>query len=143
MEGIWGLSRMLQTSGSNTSTPDNGSMGDTGGNGQDTYEFVAFLLWYLFLVLCCIVPTCCAYRRRRMVESRLAQHHFDLQRLQQQQLSGHPNFLLLDQISSSNPHSRRNNEEYRRLRKEKIGETLQATTLVSLKITHQCCVERK
>jgi hypothetical protein len=130
MEKFWGLSRLLQISGSNTT--DEGNMSETGGNAQDTYEFVAFLLWYLFLVLCCIVPTCCAYRRRRLVERRLAQHHFDLQRLQQQQLNGHPNFLLLDQISSSNPQLRRNNEEYRRIRKEKISESLQATTVVSL-----------
>lgn len=30
----------------------------------DAYEFTAFALWYLFLVLCCVVPTYCAYRRR-------------------------------------------------------------------------------
>ena len=131
MEKTWDINRILQTSGGNASSTGNDNMGDAGGNEQDTYEFVAFLLWYMFLVLCCIVPTCCAYRRRRMVESRLAQHHFDLARLQQQQMNGHPNFLLLDQISSANPHARRNNEEYRRIRKEKIGETLQATTLVS------------
>jgi hypothetical protein len=134
MEKFWGLSRLLQISGSNTT--DEGNMSETGGNAQDTYEFVAFLLWYLFLVLCCIVPTCCAYRRRRLVERRLAQHHFDLQRLQQQQLNGHPNFLLLDQISSSNPQLRRNNEEYRRIRKEKIAELLQATTVVSINRTN-------
>lgn len=125
---------MLDLSGSNYSSTDestDGNMGKTGRNDQETYEFVAFLLWYLFLVLCCIVPTCCAYRRRRMVESRLVQHQFDLQRLQQQQLNGQPNFLLLDQISSSTSQARRNNEQYRRMRKDKIGEILQATTLVS------------
>ena len=30
----------------------------------DTYEFTAFALWYLFLIMCCVVPTYCAYRRR-------------------------------------------------------------------------------
>ena len=30
----------------------------------DAYEFTAFALWYLCLVLCCVVPTYCAYRRR-------------------------------------------------------------------------------
>jgi hypothetical protein len=29
------------------------------------YEIIAFLLWYIFLVLCCVVPTCCVYRRCR------------------------------------------------------------------------------
>lgn len=45
--------------------PPNGGSGDRG-----AYEFVAFILWYLFLVVCCIVPTCCAYRRRRMLQGR-------------------------------------------------------------------------
>jgi len=42
-------------------------------SGRGAYEFVAFILWYLFLVICCIVPTCCAYRRRRVIEARFSQ----------------------------------------------------------------------
>mmetsp|Transcript_1564 Transcript_1564/g.1966 ORF Transcript_1564/g.1966 Transcript_1564/m.1966 type:complete len:329 (+) Transcript_1564:154-1140(+) len=38
---------------------------------RDVYEFVAFLAWYMFLVLCCVIPTVCAYRRRRLNEFRL------------------------------------------------------------------------
>jgi hypothetical protein len=52
---------------------------DTSGN---AYEFVAFLLWYIFLVLCCVIPTCCAYRRRRQVEARLAQQQSNMDRWQ-------------------------------------------------------------
>ena len=35
------------------------------------YEFVAFILWYMAMILCCIVPTCCAYRRRRRLTREL------------------------------------------------------------------------
>jgi len=110
----------------------NGSAGNGSSRGQDTYEFVAFVLWYLFLVLCCVVPTCCAYRRRRLVEARLAQHQYDLQRLHHQQqqqhyaMAGGSSFFILDQLSSA----RRNSENVRRLRTEKIGENLKETTLV-------------
>lgn len=36
-----------------------------GGNNKELYEFIAFICWYTFLILCCIIPTGCAYRRRR------------------------------------------------------------------------------
>ena len=35
---------------------------------KDLYEFVAFVCWYILLVLCCIVPTACAYRRGRRAQ---------------------------------------------------------------------------
>lgn len=35
---------------------------------KDFYEFIAFVFWYVFLILCCVVPTACAYRRRRNAE---------------------------------------------------------------------------
>jgi Ring finger domain len=63
-----------------------GGSGDSGSRGA--YEFVAFILWYLFLVLCCIVPTCCAYRRRRVLEARYGpdgQAGITLEQLQQLQ----------------------------------------------------------
>lgn len=131
MDEVWGLTRTLQVSGNATGDSTDGNSDNSGKNEQDTYEFVAFLLWYLFLVLCCVIPTCCAYRRRRILESRLAQHQFDLQQRQQHQFNGHPNFLLLDQISSSASQARRNSEQYRMVRKEKIGQTLDTTSLVS------------
>ena len=28
-------------------------------------EFIAFISWYAFLILCCFIPTACAYQRRR------------------------------------------------------------------------------
>jgi len=34
---------------------------------RNSVEFIAFLLWYSFLVFCCVLPTCCAYRRRQML----------------------------------------------------------------------------
>ena len=94
---------------------------------QDTYEFIAFVLWYLFLVLCCVVPTCCAYRRRRLVEARLAQQQsrltqqqFELQNQQQR-----PNFILFDQMGA-----RRSSERVQSVRTEKLGDELKETTMV-------------
>ena len=110
------------TSGNSWDNQHSGN-GQRAETGQDTYEFVAFVLWYLFLVLCCVVPTCCAYRRRRLVEARLAQQQYDLHRLQQQQ----PNFLILDQLSSARHHS----EPYRRAKTDLLTQELNRTTMVS------------
>mmetsp|Transcript_1828 Transcript_1828/g.4372 ORF Transcript_1828/g.4372 Transcript_1828/m.4372 type:complete len:446 (-) Transcript_1828:198-1535(-) len=41
------------------------------GGGRDSYEFIAFILWYFAMILFCIVPTCCAYRRRRRLSREL------------------------------------------------------------------------
>lgn len=60
--------------------------------GNDAYEFVAFLLWYIFLVLCCIVPTCFAYRRRRLLEARIQQQQENMNRLQQSDIIVFSNF---------------------------------------------------
>lgn len=43
----------------------------------DSLEFFAFLLWYMFLVVCCVLPTFCAYRRRRQM-ARLAERQSQL-----------------------------------------------------------------
>jgi hypothetical protein len=40
---------------------------------HSAFEFIAFIMWYLFLVLCCIIPTCCAYRRRRLMGQEYSQ----------------------------------------------------------------------
>jgi hypothetical protein len=59
----------------------------------DPIEFLAFLVWYIFLVLCCLIPTCCAYRRRRIMERRLAEQQATMQqRLQQSNLLFLSNF---------------------------------------------------
>jgi hypothetical protein len=50
------LHRLLQSS---SGTNNNASK-------PDIFEFLGFVAWYLFLVVCCIVPTACAYRRRRL-----------------------------------------------------------------------------
>lgn len=44
---------------------DEGNGNEYERNSPDVTEFVAFICWYLFLILCCVVPTICAYRRRR------------------------------------------------------------------------------
>ncbi|KAG7340548.1 ring finger domain containing protein [Nitzschia inconspicua] len=72
-----------------TLAPDPPPM-NTASDNRGAYEFVAFILWYMFLVLCCIVPTCCAYRRRRMLETR---YGFATTQQQQQQAA-----LALEQI---------------------------------------------
>lgn len=38
------------------------------GRSRDFYELLAFVCWYVFLILCCIIPTACAYRRRRQAD---------------------------------------------------------------------------
>jgi hypothetical protein len=93
--------------------------------GRDAYEFVAFLLWYLFLVLCCVIPTCCAYRRRRLVEARIAEQQASVSRIERQNL-----FIL-----SSLRHSPHNSEQIRELRSTKITEQLKETTMVSTTIS--------
>jgi hypothetical protein len=60
---------------------------------DEPIEFLAFLIWYIFLVLCCLIPTCCAYRRRRIMEHRLAEQQATMQqRLQQSNLLFLSNF---------------------------------------------------
>ena len=58
-----------------TSSSISRSTNQDDGDQRDAYEFVAFLLWYLFLVICCVLPTCCAYRRRRLMEGKLTLTH--------------------------------------------------------------------
>lgn len=92
-------------------------------SGHDAYEFVAFLLWYLFLVLCCVVPTCCAYRRRRLVEARIAEQQASISQMERQ------NIYML---SGLRHHSSQNDTEYvREQRGGKITEKLKDTTMVS------------
>jgi hypothetical protein len=101
-------------------------------DGRQAYEFVAFLLWYLFLVLCCLLPTCCAYRRRRSMEARLVQQQANFDQIHQQNV-----FIL------SNLHLRQGggmmggvrldleSEEARAERTKRITAALKFTTFVS------------
>lgn len=52
----------------NSTTPTNYYSGSSSGD-PSVYNFIAFLAWYIFLVLCCVVPTACAYRRRQRIAS--------------------------------------------------------------------------
>lgn len=97
------------------------NMNETGtlDHGRDAYEFVAFLLWYLFLVLCCVIPTCCAYKRRRVVEARMQHQQDSVNRIERQNL-----FIL-----SSLRQSQQNTDSVREQRGEMIAESLKATSM--------------
>jgi len=64
-------------------------------SGREAYEFVAFVLWYIAMVLCCIVPTCCSYYRRRRMEAQyFSQQQTSMEmflREQQQEVAGNNN----------------------------------------------------
>jgi hypothetical protein len=114
--------RILAISSSDNSTANQDEGSDDSNNGRDAFEFVAFLLWYLFLVLCCVLPTCCAYRRRRLMEARIAEQQESFDQLHQQNV-----FIL------SNLHLRPDldGEEARIERTQRITEALKVTTFVS------------
>lgn len=119
--------RRLQSSSSSTYT--NGTSSNSGdGSGSDRYEFVAFLLWYIFLVLCCVVPTCCAYHRRRMMEQRLALHRNTMRH------NSNSLFFLsgLQQQSANRP---RNTEHVQQERLGILREELKGTTM-TIKAEH-------
>ena len=99
-------------SGSSPSEPDTG-----GGMGNDRFQFVAFLLWYIFLVFCCVVPTCCAYHRRRRVEQRLAVQQANLNRLQ------HSNLFILSNLQRHSVNNERVQQERLRILTEELKET--------------------
>lgn len=61
---LWGESSD-EDDGSSMSRGGGAPSSDGGGSGQDFYEFMAFVCWYIFLIMCCIIPTACAYRRRK------------------------------------------------------------------------------
>jgi len=114
------VDRYLQADSDPLSPGSNSTQNGSDDGGRDAYEFVAFLLWYIFLVLCCIIPTCCAYRRRRLIEARIAQHQAGLARLQPS------NIFFLSSLQS-----RREGEEVQAERTQLLHEKLKATTMVS------------
>ena len=113
------VERHLQSSSDGNNTNGN----NYGGNGDDQYEFVAFILWYIFLVLCCVVPTCCAYHRRRVMEQRLALH----QNAMRQNTNGLFYFSGLQQQGANRP---RNSELVQQERLGILREELKRTSMV-------------
>lgn len=97
----------------------------TGGNNDpDVFEFLGFVAWYLFLVICCIVPTACAYRRRRMAHAnrirRQHEHHMQASDAQ------------IYFTSFRFPHQRV--EEREEESRKHFQEALEKTTMVSIHI---------
>jgi hypothetical protein len=117
----------------NSGTPGSSQAPTTESHGMATveersaFEFVAFLLWYMFLVICCVLPTCLAYRRRRLAESRLVQQQATFDRLRQQ------NFFVISDFQDA--------EAIKAERTRKIVEELRATTFVRSVSNSLVCVE--
>jgi hypothetical protein len=102
----------------NSTGSNDDSTNDDNDDGNQAYEFVAFLAWYLFLVLCCVVPACCAYRRRRVLEAQLTQQQANIARMQQNN-----NMFLWETMPETNLY----NEA---VRTQWLKETLKDTTMV-------------
>jgi hypothetical protein len=134
-----GMMRLLQPSeslnGDSSSDGNDAANGGTGsningggGSGNDAYEFIAFLLWYVFLVLCCVIPTCCAYRRRRQVEARMAQHQTTMDRWQATNM-----FIVAGGFRTDNA------EHVQAHRTKYLQQELKATTMVRVCDVNYCC----
>jgi hypothetical protein len=112
-----------EASGTGTSsTGDSNPDGSSSSGGNDAYEFIAFLLWYVFLVLCCVIPTCCAYRRRRQVEARMAQQQTNMDRWQATNM-----FVV---AGGFRPHNSHNEAQLQAHRTKYLEKELKATTMV-------------
>lgn len=122
----------------NNNNMNNNSSPSTHGN---SFEFIAFLVWYLILVGCCIIPTCCAYRRRRLAEQRYLMHQANLQRMRQNGLfvlsnfqHAHPDGMggsyLVRRYNNGNNHH--NSERIQQDRLRALTDTLKGTTMVRL-----------
>lgn len=128
------LSDSINNNSTNTTATGGIDPGDDGTGGltqqpaseqRDAYEFVAFLAWYLFLVLCCVVPTACAYRRRRLMERRMARQSY-LQRMAAQGL------VFMEGMEMPSPTMMIDTEENELQRKERmraLKEGLKTTTM--------------
>ena len=90
---------------------------------NDGYEFVAFLLWYIFLVLCCVVPTCCAYHRRRSMEQQLSLHRNTMRQ-------NSNSLFFLSTLQQQNALRPRNSELVQQERLGILREELKGTTMV-------------
>jgi hypothetical protein len=86
----------------NTSLFQPSSSEPSNSNDGSDYEFIAFIVWYICLIMCCIVPTFCAYRRRRLLHMRFAQHQARQEELRQWGLRQPDHvFLTADGVSSN------------------------------------------
>jgi len=146
MKNWVGIARLMQASSSagdgGSSGSGNGTappatqppVGDSDGDGDDAYEFVAFLLWYIFLVLCCVIPTCCAYRRRRMLNSHHRARHQrgEVQHRIQLQDQSQANLFMLSllqrRLGGDSPQSQ---DQLADIRGRMYAEQLKKTTTVS------------
>jgi hypothetical protein len=106
------MNRLLQSSSSNTNTNSDPQ--------PDILEFLGFVAWYLFLVVCCIVPTACAYRRRR-IQDNLRRNHMHHPNTQQQQ-AYFTNFAFSQRVP----------EGHERISLKEIQDVLEKTSMVSL-----------
>jgi hypothetical protein len=113
--------RLLQyTVDPNNSTGVGAPPPQTGGQSeQDFLQFVGFLAWYLFLIICCIIPPCIAYRRRRVWLLHDTRREDYLRRMVENGM-----FFL------GNPITDVPNEETRLQRTQRITEALKQTTFI-------------
>lgn len=86
---------------------------------QDFLQFVGFLAWYLFLIICCIIPPCIAYRRRRVWLLHDIRREDYLRRMVENGL-----FFM------GNPITDVSNEETRLQRTQRLTDALKHTTFI-------------
>jgi len=115
------------TNGTATTAPTNASTPSAPGLvGTGDFQFAAFVLWYLFLVVCCVLPTCCAFRRRRRIEARMAEQQAALERSLRQ------HNILLWNGGNLQVAAEMDTEAIKEERTRRLTEVLQSTTFVSI-----------
>ena len=107
--------------GNGNTTSTNDAESTQGSRAVDTLDFVAFIAWYIFLVLCCVVP-CICYRRRRLGDQRLLRQEY-LQALAAQGL------VVLGNGQQASAGCQ-DSEDDRKERLRKLEDVLKATTMV-------------
>lgn len=128
-DGVFDIANVVTQAPSMSSNNNNSNSNHKDGldnqhDGQEAYEFVLFLLWYLFLVFCCVLPTCCAYRRRRLLEAQMTQQQRERQVTFDQLREEH--LFVVSNFHITNHHGAFQEDRMRR-----IAEVVQGTTFVS------------